>query len=166
MLGVLFQGLSSSPPTPLPFPLCLSSILKSLVREAAGSAPWFLCHSQILLATKERRVARGDSASCPRRESLGNRGKPPVLVPAPRNLQMTLCPADSLLVSSEKPKMKRKMTPSTKTGPDPTPLALSQGLTVEGLGAQQHRLTRGEVTQPQSTLGNLLCASPEPSVGF
>lgn len=42
-------------------------------------------------------------------------------------------------------------------GPDPTHSVLPLVLIVEVLGAQQDILAREEVTQPQSTLGNLMC---------
>lgn len=48
--------------------------------------------------------------------------------------------------------------------PRPPLPALSRALTVEALRAQD-RPARGEVTQPQSTLGNLLCVGPRPLAG-
>lgn len=55
---------------PFPFPLCLSSTLKSLVRDTAGSAPCFLCHSRNLpLETSGRSSLMQSLCLCPQQNA-------------------------------------------------------------------------------------------------
>lgn len=141
MLGVPFQGLSS-PPASVP-------ILHAEKPDQTDSWQFSLVSKQLTNSTHHQRKEGRQSGQRKQylllwqEEPLGNWGHP-----------------SSLLVLPLEP-----TGPSSfrqRVGSDP---ALSWRFTVEVLRAQQDRLTGGEVTQPQSTLGNLLCVGPRPHTG-
>lgn len=141
MLGVPFQGLSS-PPASVP-------ILHAEKPDQTDSWQFSLVSKQLTNSTHYQRKEGRQGGQRKQYlllwegEPLGNWGHPSSLLVLP--------------LETARPSSLRQTV-----GSDP---ALSWRVTVEVLRAQQDRLTGGEVTQPQSTLGNLLCVGPRPHTG-
>lgn len=131
-----------------------------------SSLVWFPHNSQILLTTKEKngpRVARRDSVPFTGGRASGEPSNP---CPVPGNFQAILSLQHSAGILSKPQSDEVNAPPHTKVGPDRTHPVLSLVLIVEVLRTQQDRLAREEVTQPQSTLGNLLCWPQTPRWGL